>query len=139
MTRWSALVGEGPGSYPFDLDVGETGSIIRLRRLLEAIQRDLEAGKPAGEVGWRFHRTLAELVVAVCQSLADHGGPRTVALSGGCFQNRLLLARTVPRLEQAGFRVLLHRQVPCNDGGVSLGQAILAHFAHDRGGEHEVH
>ena len=140
-TAWAAstLVGEGPGSYPFDLDTGEAGTIIRLRRLLEAMQHDLEAGKPAGEVGWRFHRSLAELIVAVCQSLADHGGPRTVALSGGCFQNRLLLALTLPRLEQAGFRVLLHRQVPCNDGGVSLGQAVLAHFAGDGEGEHEVH
>jgi hydrogenase maturation protein HypF len=55
-------------------------------------------------------------------------GLGTVALSGGCFQNRLLLELAVPRLEAAGFRVLLHRQVPCNDGGISLGQAALAHF-----------
>ncbi|MGD8490501.1 MAG: hypothetical protein PVI68_15930, partial [Anaerolineae bacterium] len=86
-----------------------------------------------------FHRTLAALLVVVCERLAADGGPRTVALSGGCFQNRLLLALAVPALERAGFRVLLHRQVPCNDGGVSLGQAVLAHFARDAGGDHEVH
>jgi hydrogenase maturation protein HypF len=60
--------------------------------------------------------------------LRDESGVETVALSGGCFQNRLLLELAVPRLEAEGFRVLLHRQVPCNDGGVALGQAVLAGF-----------
>ncbi|RLC89899.1 MAG: hypothetical protein DRI79_05885, partial [Chloroflexi bacterium] len=67
----------------------------------------------------------------VCERIARETGLRTVALSGGCFQNRLLLALVVPRLRDAGFRVLLHRQVPCNDGGISLGQAVIAHFAVD--------
>ncbi|MGD8464385.1 MAG: carbamoyltransferase HypF [Anaerolineae bacterium] len=140
-TAWAAtsLVGEGPEPYPFDLEKGEGGIVIRLRALLAAIQSDLDAGKVSGEVGWRFHRTLAALLVVVCERLAADGGPRTVALSGGCFQNRLLLALAVLALERAGFRVLLHRQVPCNDGGVSLGQAVLAHFARDAGGDHEVH
>ena len=69
---------------------------------------------------------MAEMILAVCQQISGESGLRTVALSGGCFQNRLLLALVVPRLEQAGFRVLLHQQVPCNDGGISLGQAVLA-------------
>jgi hydrogenase maturation protein HypF len=69
------------------------------------------------------------MVVAVCQRIAAGLGPKTVALSGGCFQNRLLIALTVPKLENAGFQVLLHQQVPCNDGGISLGQVALAHFA----------
>jgi hydrogenase maturation protein HypF len=54
------------------------------------------------------------------------------------FQNRLLLALTMPRLKEAGFRVLIHRQVPCNDGGLSLGQAALAQFALDGNAHHEV-
>jgi hydrogenase maturation protein HypF len=102
--------------------------VIRLRRLLEAVQTDLAGGRSAAEIGWRFHHTMAELIIAVCQQLARERGLRTVALSGGCFQNRLLLGLAVPGLERAGFRVLLHRQVPCNDGGISLGQAVLAHF-----------
>jgi hydrogenase maturation protein HypF len=69
---------------------------------------------------------MAEIIVATCHHVAKETGPRTVALSGGCFQNRLLLELAVPALEAAGFRVLLHRQVPCNDGGISLGQAVLA-------------
>jgi hydrogenase maturation protein HypF len=103
--------------------------VIRLGPLLAAVEADLAAGAEAGAVGWRFHRTLAGMLVAVSRRLAAAAGTGTVALSGGCFQNRLLLAMAVPRLEAAGLRVLLHRQVPCNDGGVSLGQAALAHFA----------
>ncbi len=103
--------------------------MIRLRQLLQAVQSDVEEGTSPGEIGYRFHQTLAEMIVAVCQQIAAGQSPRTVALSGGCFQNRLLLALTVPRLEDAGFQVLLHQQVPCNDGGISLGQAALAHFA----------
>jgi hydrogenase maturation protein HypF len=72
--------------------------------------------------------------------LAGGTGLNTVALSGGCFQNRLLLNLSVSRLEEVGFRVLLHRQVPSNDGGVSLGQAALAHFARLEGSDaDEVH
>ena len=80
--------------------------------------------------------TMAQLVTEVCGHIARETGVQTVALTGGCFQNRLLLGLCVPRLEAAGFRVLLHRQVPCNDGGLSLGQATLAHYA---GECNEVH
>jgi hydrogenase maturation protein HypF len=68
------------------------------------------------------------MTVEACERIASTTGIRTAALSGGCFQNRLLLSLTVPRLRAAGFQVLLHRQVPCNDGGLSLGQAVIAHF-----------
>jgi hydrogenase maturation protein HypF len=78
--------------------------------------------------------------VTTCGWIAAETGLQTVALSGGCFQNRLLLALVLPRLEQHGFRPLLHRHVPCNDGGISLGQAALAHFSvQDRKGNHEIH
>jgi len=58
--------------------------------------------------------------------LAEETRLQTVALSGGCFQNRLLLELVVPRLRSAGLHVLLHRQSPCNDGGLALGQAVIA-------------
>jgi hydrogenase maturation protein HypF len=117
-----------PPIYPFDVEQGVDGAVIRLRRLLEAILADVAAGVRPAEIGWRFHQTLAEMILAVCQRISGETGLRTVALSGGCFQNRLLLALAVARLEQNGFRVLLHRQVPCNDGGISLGQAAIAQF-----------
>ena len=115
--------------YPFDVEWTSRPAVIRLRRLVEAVRADAASGAGAGEIGWRFHLTLARLIADVCGQIAGATGLRTVALTGGCFQNRLLLGLAVPRLEAAGFRVLLHGQVPCNDGGVSLGQAALAHFA----------
>jgi hydrogenase maturation protein HypF len=137
-TQWAAasLRQDEPAAFPFDVEQGNAGAIVRLRGLLQAIQIAVVEGMSPAEIGWRFHRTMAELIAAVCRQIASKTGLQTVALSGGCFQNRLLLTLTVPRLEQAGFRVLLHRQVPCNDGGLSLGQAVLAHFA---GVEHEIH
>ena len=131
--------GHEPAAYPFDVEEGDDGATIRLRRLLQAIQADLARGTSQGEIGWRFHWTMSEMMVTVCQRIAEESGARTVALSGGCFQNRLLLTLAVPRLEQAGFRVLLHRQVPCNDGGISLGQAVLAHLTPGKDEVHEVH
>ena len=116
-------------NYPFGVEEGEGGMVIRLRGLFEALLADRRRGVGVGEVAYRFHVTVAEMVGAVCERIARETGLRTVALSGGCFQNRLLLVLVVPRLREVGLRVLLHRQVPCNDGGISLGQAVIAHFA----------
>jgi hydrogenase maturation protein HypF len=132
-TRWAetqpAL--DNPLPYPFEIEGEGDGAVVRLWRLLEAIQAERDVSVDPGEIGWRFHRTMVEILLVVCQMLSVSTGLRTVALSGGVFQNRLLLSLAVPALEQADFRVLLHRQVPCNDGGLSLGQAALAHFAGD--------
>jgi len=65
----------------------------------------------------------------MCRLIADETGIDRVALSGGVFQNRLLLRKTVRLLENSGFEVFTHRQAPCNDGGISLGQAVIANFA----------
>jgi len=115
--------------YPFGIEESGGGKVIRLRPLFDALLADLRGGVAVGEMAYRFHITVAEMIGAVCERIAQEAGLRTVALSGGCFQNRLLLALVVPRLREVGLRVLLHRQVPCNDGGLSLGQAVIAHFA----------
>jgi len=90
--------------------------------LVEAVLADLRRGIEPGIISARFHNALVELILAVGERV---GHPR-VALSGGCFQNRLLTERTAQRLKRAGFEVLLHRQVPPNDGGISLGQIAVA-------------
>ncbi len=90
--------------------------------MLEALLNDLRAGVSSGMIAGRFHNGMAAAIVAVAEAI----GQPQVALTGGCFQNRLLLARTASRLRQAGFDVLLHRQVPPNDGGISLGQVAVA-------------
>jgi hydrogenase maturation protein HypF len=83
----------------------------------------MREGEPRGHVAAAFHETVAAGAAAACAEAAD---PRTVVLSGGTFQNLRLLASTRARLEREGFRVLTHRLVPPNDGGVSYGQAAVA-------------
>jgi hydrogenase maturation protein HypF len=94
--------------------------------LIRAIVDDICSGIPRDVIAARFHNTVAARIVATCMSLRDETGLRTVALSGGVFQNLLLLNGVVDQLEARAFTVLTHRQVPCNDGGISLGQAAIA-------------
>jgi hydrogenase maturation protein HypF len=130
-TRWGrAQSSPAPDKlYPYEFEQSNGVRVIRVASLLEAIDQDLQDGHPQPEIGWRFHATLSVLILDLCQQIRAGGGPQTVALSGGCFQNRLLVSLAVPELERAGFRVLLHSQVPCNDGGICLGQIALAHFS----------
>jgi len=74
----------------------------------------------------RFHNSIAEAIVTVCQELRRQHTLSQIVLSGGVWQNMFLLRRAISRLEQDGFTVLVHRQVPTNDGGLSLGQALIA-------------
>ncbi len=99
---------------------------IGLAPLFAALVDDMARGRRSAEVAARFHRTLATMIVDVCERLRTATGLNRVALSGGCFQNRLLLALVVPALRDRRFDVLTHRQVPCNDGGLALGQAVVA-------------
>jgi hydrogenase maturation protein HypF len=69
---------------------------------------------------------MAEVVVAGCERTREAGGSATVALSGGTFQNMLLLDQTIKLLEEKEFVVHQHKRVPANDGGIALGQAVLA-------------
>ena len=97
-------------------------AILDWQPLIEAVLTDLRRGVATGIMAARFHNALVEAIVAVAQA----AGEQRVALTGGCFQNRLLTERAAARLERAGFEVLLHRQVPPNDGGISLGQVVIA-------------
>jgi len=99
--------------------------------MVRAAVEDLTAGVPRELIAARFHNGLAALIEDGCVLLRDQHGVGTVALSGGVFQNMLLLRRSARRLRARGFRVLVHSRVPCNDGGVSLGQAVVA-AARDR-------
>jgi hydrogenase maturation protein HypF len=94
--------------------------------IVRAAAADLAAGVSPAVIAARFHNGVAAVIEDVCVTLRERGGPSAVALSGGVFQNALLTGRVISRLEDRGFRVLTHRQVPCNDGGISLGQAVIA-------------
>jgi hydrogenase maturation protein HypF len=106
---------------------------IRIRGvdLVRAVVDDLRGGAPVPLVAARFHNGLARTIVEVCFALRARHRLSTVALSGGVFQNALLAERTARGLEEVGFRVLTHARVPCNDGGISFGQAVVA-AARDR-------
>ncbi len=95
-----------------------------------ALLDDLMTRAPPPIIAARFHKGLAAAIVAMTKQLAQKDSVRarlfdTVALSGGCFQNHILFAEVLRRLEQAGFKVLTHAEVPANDGGLALGQAAI--------------
>ena len=119
-------------SYPFTIqDIsGSHLPCIEPLAMWQALLGDLISKTPAPVMTARFHKGLARAVVAMVTNLARRDGnigPRfdTVALSGGCFQNRILFEEVVRRLKQKNFVVLTHAQVPANDGGLALGQATI--------------
>jgi hydrogenase maturation protein HypF len=106
--------------------VGERALCIAGTDLIRAVVEDLDAGTDRAVIAARFHNGVADLITDCCLLLRERAGLSTVALSGGVFQNLLLLEATMNRLESHGFAVLVHSRVPCNDGGISLGQAVVA-------------
>ena len=112
------------GSYPVRLTDGEPFRVLAAD-LVRAVTDDLVAGVDVALIAARFHAGLTGVVVAGCSRARELTGVDTVALSGGVFQNVLLLERTVDALEDTGFRVLVHSRVPTNDGGISLGQVAI--------------
>jgi len=119
-------------AYPFAIPnlPGKDLPYIEPLAMWMALLGDLILETPAPVIAARFHRGLAKAVAAMVRRLAGDGGDAplfdTVALSGGCFQNRVLLEETMRRLAGVGFRVLTQAQVPSNDGGLALGQAAIA-------------
>jgi len=114
--------------YPFSIASEGKVKVVRLAELVSAVIGDVKAQVPVAVISAQFHKSLARVIVQTCRLIGKETGINLVALSGGVFQNRLLLRLATSGLEGAGFRVLTHRLVPANDGGVSLGQAVVAHF-----------
>jgi hydrogenase maturation protein HypF len=117
------------GTYDARLERRGRGFEIAGRDLVRAAAEDLHAGVDASAIAARFHRGVANVISRGCDAAREPSGLTTVALSGGVFQNMLLLEWAIDRLEAGGFRVLRHRLVPPNDGGISLGQAVVAGHA----------
>ncbi|MFT3729982.1 MAG: carbamoyltransferase HypF [Hyphomicrobium sp.] len=120
-------------AYPFTIPNLKEARLPYIEPLAvwNAILGDLILKTPVGVMAARFHRGLARAVAAMCVKLAAHDaetGPRfdTVALSGGCFHNRILLEQVIGQLEAAKFKILTQAKVPSGDGGLSLGQAAIA-------------
>jgi hydrogenase maturation protein HypF len=119
-------------AYPFAISRLSDGGLSYVEPLAmwQTLFGDLVAGTAIPVIAARFHKGLANVIARMVEKLSrDENSPeplRTVALSGGVFQNRVLLEQVTVRLATKGFRVLTHRQVPANDGGLALGQAVVA-------------
>jgi hydrogenase maturation protein HypF len=113
-------------ALPGGASSGLTPLLVSGTDLVRGAADDLAAGVAVTAIAGRFHNAVAAAIVTVCAQLREQTGLGVVALSGGVFQNLLLTDRVVTALTESGFRVLQHSRVPCNDGGISLGQAVVA-------------
>ncbi|NIS83088.1 MAG: carbamoyltransferase HypF [Anaerolineales bacterium] len=110
--------------YAYEFSVLE--GLVDPLPVVQSVVADIRSGVPTGRIAARFHNSVAAMVVHVSKRIRAMQGLAQVVLSGGVWQNMVLLDRTVPLLRKAGFEVFLHRQVPANDGGLALGQAAIA-------------
>jgi hydrogenase maturation protein HypF len=123
-----ALAGEAAGEGALYAFTSRAGSPARIgwQGVVREIAADAIAGVPAAEIAARFHRGVAEMVAEACTQLRLEGAGNVVGLTGGVFQNALLLRLAIDELHRAGFEVLCHERVSANDGGLALGQAVLS-------------
>ncbi len=112
-------------AYPIHLSGGE---LIEMKTapLIQAVVEDLRAGVPAASIAARFHGALQNAVQQVCLRIKERTGIDLAVLTGGVFQNKLLLEGLAGILRKSGFQVLTHQRVPPNDGGIAYGQAAVA-------------
>jgi hydrogenase maturation protein HypF len=122
-----ARKGSGETAYTFTVVPGEDGTVVAdPAPVVHAAAADVLAGVAPALIGARFHRAVVTLVVDLAVGARECGAGRTVALTGGVFQNALLLSGVRRALADEGFTVLCHRHVPPNDGGLALGQVLVA-------------
>ena len=118
-------------SYPFEINAAVGARrcvpfIIQWQPVIKRIVEDIQSMVANPIISARFHNSIVEMVVQACIIIRDGKGLHDVVLSGGVFQNAYLLRRLFRKLSTQGFKVYSHKKVPCNDGGISLGQAVIA-------------
>ncbi len=109
-------------AYPVAISASQTETTVDWEPLFRAILEEVRGAIPLARISKKFHNTLVEVIVAVAKRIAQE----RVVLTGGCFQNRVLLENTVRRLQAEGFRPYWHQRIPANDGGIALGQIVAA-------------
>ncbi|HDK26247.1 MAG TPA: carbamoyltransferase HypF [Candidatus Atribacteria bacterium] len=112
--------------YKFDIYKENKEFIINPENIFKEIICDLKNGASKGVIAAKFHNTVADFTGDLCVKIREITNLNKVALSGGVFQNRYLTERIISHLEKEGFQVYIQRKVPPNDGGISLGQAVIA-------------
>ena len=125
MLEAAATEDSSTDAYDFSID-SQNPRNIDLRPMIHQILAGVEAGEPQTRLAARFHATLVAVIAEVCRRMRSDLQLNRVCLSGGCFQNALLLEGCLDALRRDGFEVFTHREVPANDGGISLGQAAIA-------------
>jgi hydrogenase maturation protein HypF len=108
-------------SYDFEIKISDS-IIVDWELTIKQIITDRKINSPVKKIAAKFHNTLVEMIIAVARLV----GEKSVALSGGCFQNKYLLERAVRRLGEENFNPHWHQRVPTNDGGIALGQILAA-------------
>ena len=122
-----SLADEGINTpYPFDIMEKNGISIVSFKNMFRSMATDIIGEAPVSYIAGRFHATIADVILAICRQLVQETDINRVVLSGGVFQNRLLLEKTIRLLEAEEMTVLIHHNVPANDGGIALGQAVIA-------------
>ena len=112
--------------YPYSIASADGNMVLDMRHLLRSVVDDLQAEEPRSVIARRFHNTVALATTDVCEKIRGTNGVNRVVLSGGTFQNKLLAEGIFSGLVDKGFEVFTHRLVPPNDGGLALGQAVIA-------------
>jgi hydrogenase maturation protein HypF len=117
---------EAAGHYDVDWQTSDDGLQIPTTPIIQGVVADLAHGQNASRISRRFHTTLIRLFTDLCVYLRHQTALERVVLSGGVFQNAILLQELSRALEKRNFAVYTHRLVPPNDGGIALGQAVAA-------------
>ena len=131
--NYSSFQAEAPMRLENIMDLNETGhydfqlgATIGPGPVIQGIVLDLEKNIPVQKISAKFHRSIIEVIVQIAGKLRDESGINKVVLSGGTFQNRFILSESEKKLKKINFQVFTHRQFPSNDGGIALGQLIIA-------------
>jgi hydrogenase maturation protein HypF len=111
--------------YPFHIYKDEKPMVIDLTEMIRGIVCNLIDGISSSKISGKFHRTIARLIIETCEKIRSREKLNQVVLSGGVFQNIFLLSLITEGLKRSGFNVYTHHLVPTNDGGISLGQAVI--------------
>ena len=114
--------------YPFQNHEDAVPMVIDPAEMIRGIVRDLIDGVPSSKISGKFHRTLSRMIGETCETIRSKEKLNRVVLSGGVFQNIFLLSLVTEDLKRSSFDVYTHHLVPANDGGISLGQAVIAHM-----------
>jgi len=117
------------GFYPFEI----SGNIISMKPAFEMMIDELNNNKRPGAISAKFHRTISEVIVETVKRISRKTSLRDVTLSGGTFQNRIILEQSERLLSAAGFNVYSHSRIPSNDGGIALGQLAIAAKRREKG------